>query len=99
MTLEQVTTRILAAAEAQDLVALEEASKERESAMTMLPSMPPTPALRDAVAASLVAGEQAKVAIRAIRQRIRMDSQRLANIEHGFLRILAPAEHQIDCKG
>jgi hypothetical protein len=34
------------------------------------------------------------------RQRIRKDGRRLATIEHGFLRAVAPgAKHRIDCKG
>jgi hypothetical protein len=99
MTFEQITRRILAASEAQDLPALQEASKERRSAMAMLPSMTPTPELRDAVAASIAAGEEARRAIRAIQQRLRKDSRRLTNIEQGFLRALVPAKHQIDCKG
>jgi len=100
MTLEQTTRRILAASDAQDLEALQAASKERESAIAMLASLEPTPALRDAVAASLQAGEEAKRTIHSIRQRLRKDSRRLANIEHGFLRVHAPAaKHQIDCQG
>jgi hypothetical protein len=100
MTLEQTTRRTLAAAEAQDLAALEVASKERESAIAMLPSIPATPELRDAVAASIAAGEEAKRTLRTIQRRLRKDGRRLANIEHGFLRTLAPAaKHQIDCKG
>jgi hypothetical protein len=100
MTLEQTTERILAAVEAQDLPALQGAAKERESAMAMLASIPPTPELRKAVAASIAAGEEAKRAIRGIRQRIRKDSRRLANIEDGFLRALfPPAKHWIDYKG
>jgi hypothetical protein len=100
MTLDQTTRRILAAADAQDLTALEAASKERESAIARLSSIPATPELRDAVAASITAGEEAKRTLRTIQQRLRKDSRRLANIEHGFLRALAPAaKHQIDCKG
>jgi hypothetical protein len=100
MTLDQTTRLILAAAELQDLAALQSASKERESALAALPSLPPTPELRDAVAASMAAGEEAKRALRAIKQRIRKDSRRLAHIEHGFLRTLAPVtNHQLDCQG
>jgi hypothetical protein len=99
MTLEQTTQRTLSAAGAQDLEALRGASKERESAIAALASLPPTPALREAVAASIAAGEEAKRAIRTIRQRTRKDSRRLATIEHGFLRALVPAKHQVDFKG
>jgi hypothetical protein len=100
MTLAQTTERILAAAEAQDLAALQAAGKARAAAMGALNSMPPTPALRNAMAASIAAGEEAKRAIRVIKQRIRNESRRLANIEHGFLRALRPvARHRIDCKG
>jgi len=99
MTFEQITLRILAAAEAHDLQALREASKDRQSAIAMLTSTTPTPELRDAVAASIAAGEEARRAIRTIQQRLRKDSRRLTNIEHGFLRALVPARHQIDCKG
>jgi hypothetical protein len=100
MTLEQSTRRILAAVEAQDLAALQAAAKGRESAMAMLASIPPTPELRKAMAASITAGEEATRAIRGIRQRIRKDSRRLANIERGFLGALFPLpEHRIDYKG
>jgi hypothetical protein len=100
MTLEQNTRRILKAVEAQDLAGLERASKDRERAIATLGSTPPTPELRDAVEASIAAGEEAKRTIRALRQRIQKDSRRLANIQHGFLRALTPAaEHQVDCKG
>jgi hypothetical protein len=100
MTLIQTTERILAAAEAQDLAALKAASIEREAAIAALDSLPPTPALRNAVAASIAAGEEAKRAIRAIKQRARNESRRLVNIEHGFLHALRPAARlRIDCKG
>ena len=100
MTLEQSTRLVLAAAESLDLEALRRAMQEREGAITMLTLRPPTPALRDAVAESIAAGEEARKAIRLIRQRLRKDGRRLANIEHGFLRALAPAaKHRIDCKG
>jgi len=100
MTLDQITRRIFAAAEAQDLAALHSAAKERTAALAALASLPPTPELRDAVARSIAAGEEAKRAIRAIRQRIRRDSRRLANIQSGFLRTLAPAATpRIDCRG
>ncbi len=100
MTLERITKRMLAAAEAQDLAALQAISKERQSAIAKLASAPPTPALRDAVAASIAAGEQAKRAIRAINQRLRKNSRRLSHIEEGFLHALLPvARHRIDYKG
>ncbi len=100
MTLDETTQHILAAVELQDLAALQEAAKERERAIAELASIPPTAALRDAVARSLAAGEEAKLTIRAIRQRIRKESRRLASIEHTFVRALRPATmHQIDCKG
>lgn len=93
MTLDETTRRILAAVEARDLPALQEAAKQRNTAIAALASLPPTPALRDAVARSIAAGEEAKRTIRAIRRR-------LANIEHGFVRALRPtAKHQIDYKG
>ena len=99
MTLEQITRRIRAAAEAQDLPALQKAARERQSAIVMLSSMTPTPELRDAVAASIAAGEQARRAIRSIQQRLRRESRRLTTIEHGFLRAPVPVKHQIDCHG
>ena len=100
MTLEQTTGQILVAAEAQDLAALQTASKDREATIAMLGSFPPTAALRDAIVASIEAGEEATRVIRAIKQRMRKDSRRLANIEQGFLRVLAPAAtHRIDCEG
>jgi hypothetical protein len=100
MTLEQTTWWILCAVETEDLEALEKASQERVSAMQMLASIPPTLELREAVAASIAAGEEARRAIRSIRQRARKDSRRLENIEQGFLRALLPAAHpQIDYEG
>jgi hypothetical protein len=100
MTLEQSTQRILAAAEAQDLALLEAAGRMREEAIAALASAPPTPVLRSALEGSIVAGEEARRAIRAIKQRIRGESRRLANIEKGFVRALRPgAEHRVDCQG
>jgi hypothetical protein len=100
MTLEQTTWRVIAAAEALDPAALETAAKERATAIAALSSVPPTPALLDQVAASIAAGEEAKRALRAIKQRIRKDSRRLAHIQTGFLRALTPvASHQVDCEG
>jgi hypothetical protein len=99
MTLEQTTPRILAAVEVQDLGALEAASKEREAAIAALASIPATPELRDAVAASIAAGEEARRAIRVIKRRSLHESRRLTHIENGFVRALrAPVKHQIDCK-
>jgi hypothetical protein len=100
MTLEQTTQRILLAVEAQDLEMLQAAAKERETAIASLSSIPPSPALHEAITASIAAGEEAKLAIRAIQQGIRKDSRRLANIEHGFLRAILPTvKRQIDCQG
>jgi hypothetical protein len=100
MTLEQTTRRIRAAAEVLDLEALLSASKERRSAIAMLATMPATPELRDAVADSIEAGEEANRTIRVINRRLRQESRRLSNMEQGFLRALAPrAKHQIDCRG
>ena len=100
MTLEQTTEWILAAAEAQNLEALLAASKEREAAIAWLVTAAPTVELHHAVAASLAAGDEAGRAIHRIKQRIRNESRRLANIEHGFVRALRPAAgHRIDCNG
>ena len=99
MEFENITRRILAAAEAHDLSALQEASKDRKSAIAALASLTPTPELRNAVAASIAAGKEAKRTIRTIQQRLRDDSRKLTTIEQGFLRSLVPAKHQIDCKG
>jgi hypothetical protein len=100
MTLEQTTRRILTAMEALDLEGLEGAAKERDHAIAMLASLPPTPALRNAVAASIAAGEEAKRAIRTIRQRFRRESRRLERIEDGFVRALRPVvHHRVDCRG
>jgi hypothetical protein len=93
MTLEQTTSRIQAAVQARDIDALQAAAKERASAIALLPSLSPTPELRDAIAASIAAGEEARRTIRATRRRV-------GNIQHGFLRALTPAaKHQVDCKG
>ena len=100
MTLEQTTRRMLAAVEVQDLDALEAASKEREAAIATLASIPASPELREAVAASIAAGEEAKRTMRVIKQRLRHESRRLTHIENGFVRALrAPVKHQIDCEG
>lgn len=100
MTIEQTTPRILAAAEAQNLEALQAACKEREAAIAGIGLLAPTEALRNAVAASLAAGEEAKRSLRVIKQRIRNESRRLAQIETGFVRALRPeAVHEVDCEG
>ena len=100
MTLEQSTQRILAAVEAQDLALLGAAGKMREEAIAVLASAPATPMLRNAVAESIAAGEEARQAIRAIKQRIRGESRRLANIERGFVRVTRlGVGHRVDCKG
>jgi hypothetical protein len=100
MTLEQTTRRILAAAEAQDLAALQSACEMRESALAELHSMRPTPWLCQDVTGSIAAGERAKQALRVVKQRIRNESRRLAHIEDEFVRALQPVgKHQIDCNG
>jgi hypothetical protein len=100
MTLEQTTRHILAAADAQDLAALQSASEMRESALAELHSMRPTPELCQDVTASIAAGETAKRTLRVIKQRLRNESRRLTHIEDGFMRALLPPEkHQVDCKG
>lgn len=100
MTLEETTEQILAAAEAEDLEALENAHRMREEAMAALMSLEPTEALRDRVAASLAAGEKARRAIHQIKLRIRTESRRLATIEAGFVRCLLPSDKpHIDFKG
>ncbi len=79
---------------------LKAAGEMRAEAIAALDSIRPTFELCDAVKASIAAGEAAKRAIRVIKQRIRHESRRLANIESGFVRALAPAaRHQVDCKG
>jgi hypothetical protein len=100
MTLEQTTCRILAAAEAQDLAALQSASEMRQEALDELYSMPRSTALCDVLTASIAAGEKAKQALRVVKQRIRNESRRLAHIEDEFVRALRPVgRHQIDCAG
>jgi hypothetical protein len=100
MTLEETTEAILVAAEAQDLAALEEARKQREEAMAALSTLSPTIALRNAVADSIKAGEDARRALRIMKQRMRDESRRLAQIESGFLHGLGGSvPHRIDCKG
>jgi hypothetical protein len=100
MTLEQTTRHILAAVKAQDLAALEAAARERAAVISRLSSLPATPELRGAIAASLEAGEEAQKTIRAIRRRLRGESRRLQGIENGFLRALRPAvKHRIDYQG
>ena len=75
MTLEQTTRLILSSAELQDVAALQAAGEEREAALAKLRSLPPTEELRDAVAESLKAGEEARRTIRLIKQRIRNESR------------------------
>lgn len=100
MTLENSTERILAAVATQNFEALEAGVKQREAAMAAIASAPPTFLLRDAIAASLAAGEEAKRALRVLRQRMRHESRRLSNIEQGFVQALRPApSYQVDCKG
>ncbi len=100
MTLEETTRRMHEAAQAEDLGALMTALKDREAALSALASLPPTLELRDAVEASIEAGEEARRAIQAITQRIRTVSRRLANIDQGFLKVLVPVgKHRVDCKG
>jgi hypothetical protein len=100
MTLEQTTRLILSATELQDLAALQAAGEEREAVLAKLGSLPPTEELRNTVAESLKAGEEARRTIRLIKQRIRNESRRLERIESGFIRVLRPAGPQrIDCEG
>ncbi len=100
MKLEQSTRLILAAVDLQDLGALQAACKEREAAMAALDSVPATEELHRAVSASIKAGEEAKRAIRLIKQRLRKESRRLERIETGFVSALRPAaRHRIDCQG
>jgi hypothetical protein len=100
MTLEQSTENIRSAAEAQNLEALQAANVERKAVIAALKSQPPSPQLRDAIAASLQAGEEAKRTIRLIKQCLRNDSRRLANLEDGFIRALRPVSvSRINCKG
>jgi len=100
MTLEQSTEHIRSAAEAQNLEALQAAHVERKAAIAALKSQPPSPRLRDAIAASLQAGEEAKRTIRLIKQCLRNDSRRLANIDDGFIRALRPVSvSRINYKG
>ena len=100
MTLEQTTRLILSAAELQDPAALEVAGRERQTAIAGLGAMPPSEQLRQDLAASIAAGEEAKRTLRLIKQRIRSESRRLERIETGFVRALRPARtHRIDCRG
>jgi hypothetical protein len=100
MTLEQNTEHIRSAAEAQNLEALQAANIERKAVIAVLKSLPPSPQLRDAISASLQAGEEAKRSIRLIKQCLRNDSRRLANIDDGFIRALRPVSvSRINYKG
>jgi predicted RNase H-like nuclease (RuvC/YqgF family) len=100
MTIEQTTERIRSAAEAQNMAALQAANVERKTMIATLKSLPPSQQLRDAIAASLQAGEEAKRTIRLIKQCLRNDSRRLANIDDGFIRALRPVSvSRINYKG
>jgi hypothetical protein len=100
MKLEQSTRLILAAVDFEDLGALQAACKEREAAIIAIDSAPATAELQSAVVASLKAGEEAKRAIRMLKQRFRNESRRLERIETGFVKALRPAAlHRINCQG
>jgi hypothetical protein len=100
MTLEQTTEHIRSAAEAQNLEALQAANIERKALIVALKALPPSQELRAAIAASLEAGEEAKRSIRLIKQCLRNDSRRLANIDDGFIRALRPVSvSRINWKG
>lgn len=100
MKLQETTRWIRAAAEAQDLEALETARQAREAAIAALPALPPSEDLLAALRESRDAGEEAMLALRRIKQRVRQESRRLAAIEAAFLRALRePAGPHIDCQG
>jgi signal transduction protein with GAF and PtsI domain len=100
MTLEQTTRRILAAADMQDLQALQAAGEMRQEALDALHSTARSTASCNDVAASIAAGEKAQQALRIVKHRLRNESRRLSHIEDGFMRALLPTEkHQVDCKG
>jgi hypothetical protein len=100
MTLEQTTQLVWSAIELEDLGALETACRERADAIRGLKSRRPSEALRDALAESIRAGEEAKRTVRLIKQRVRHESRRLDRIENGFLKALrVPATPWLDCKG
>jgi hypothetical protein len=100
MTLERTTKMVLAAVELQDLGALEAAGKERAATISGLAAIPPTPELREALTEALKAGEEARRAIRLIKQRLRKETRRLEKIEIGFLSALRlPPRHRVDCSG
>ncbi len=97
--MEESTRRIRAAAEAQDVDALDLARREREAAIAALAALSPSEDLLAALRESAAAGEEAMLALRRIKQRIRKESQRLAAIEAAFLRSLPPEGRHIDYQG
>ena len=99
MTLDQTTLLVRAATASQELAALELASTERQAAIAAVLSLPPSEELRESIAASIVAGEEATRTLRMIKHRARTEIRRLANIESGFLRAPEPADPHFDYKG
>jgi hypothetical protein len=99
MTLDQTTLLVRAATASQELEALELACGERQAAIAAALSLPPSEELRESIAASLVAGEEATHTLRMIKHRARTEVRRLANIESGFLRAPEPQDPHIDYTG
>jgi hypothetical protein len=99
MTLDQTTVLVRAATAAQELEALALAWTERQVAIAAVLSLPPSEELRESIAASIMAGEEATHTLRMIKHRARTEIRRLANIESGFLRAPEPADPHIDYKG
>ena len=100
MNFKESTLSIRAAVEVQSLSGLQAASKERDAAIAAFGALPPSSNLCEAVADSIAAGEEAKNALSLIKQRMRSESRRLADIEQGFLRTMrGEAAPHIDCKG
>jgi hypothetical protein len=100
MTLDESTSLLRAAAQAADFPALQQARLHRDAAIAALATLPPTAELRASVADSIAAGEEARRALRLIKQRLHDERRRLATIEAGFLRALRiPETPHFDYKG
>lgn len=84
MTIEQTNESALAAAEAGDLDALEQALRQRVQALADLKNTPPSIQLAARMADALEAGESILLALLALKQRLGCESSRLARLESGL---------------
>lgn len=84
MTLEQANESALAAAEAGDLLTLEQALHFRAQALAHLKHAPPSEQLAERMVQALKAGESIEQAVCALKQRIGFETARLTQLESGL---------------